>query len=60
MFFSIGRGFLFKRENKYLFQKVSLIFEEDLKKALQWKETGVFMNFPDRFHDVIKEFHREK
>lgn len=30
--------------------------QEDMRRALDWGVTGLFTNFPDLFHEVIKEF----
>lgn len=30
--------------------------QDDMRRALEWGVTGLFTNFPDLFHEVIKEF----
>lgn len=34
--------------------------KSDMRKALEWGATGVFTNYPDVFHDVIKEFKHDR
>lgn len=68
--YAVGVGPNFKQIDQEYVEKVkesglqihpyTINSKDDMKKALQWGVTGIFTNFPDLFHDVLKEFTSKK